>query len=495
MQALRVEDFADQGWRLNNLYMIVDKAGTAIPFRMNWAQQELFEGVWYNNIILKARQLGFSTFIDLLALDNCLFSANYSALVIAHKTEAAEGLFDNNIRFPYEHIVYPGIKERIGAERASVREFKFSNGSSIKVDTSGRSGTNQFVHISEFGKLCAKYPDKAKEIVSGTLQTVAQGNLIFIESTAEGSEGYFYDYCQNAKAILDAHKKPSKQDFKFFFFPWWRHPEYKASTDGAVLTDEDRQYFREVEGETKAELNAEQRAFYLNKKTQLQEDIYREYPSTPDEAFKATLEGAYYTKQLAIARQERRIGKLPLNLYLPVNTFWDIGVDDYTAIWLHQRQGSQNLFVGYIEAGGESLNHFADKIFDIRRRGGVIGDHYLPHDARNRSPQTGKRYCDLAMELGLSPINIVDTPDLAAGIQQVRSVFSSCWFDEEGCAQGLIRLQHYRRQWSDTLGAYISKPRHDEHSHGADAFRMFAQGYRPPRYSQGNLEPDLVADY
>src|SRR5208337_1742094 len=88
-------------WRLNNLYQIVDKSGCKRPFRLNWAQQMLWEQTWYLNVILKARQLGISTYLCLLFLDRCLFVPNVSAGLIAHTKEDGEQLF-RRIKFAYD---------------------------------------------------------------------------------------------------------------------------------------------------------------------------------------------------------------------------------------------------------------------------------------------------------------------------------------------------------------------------------------------------------
>ena len=185
---------ANPRWRLNHLYNIVDKQGNKVIFKFNWAQEELYNDVWYCNIILKARQLGISTFICLLFLDRCLFNSNISAGIIAHTLEDSQQLF-RRVKFAYDNLPEE-IKKIVSAENDTTNMLKFSNGSSLRVGTSLRSSTFQYLHISEFGKICAKYPDKAQEIITGSLNTVAPGQYVFIESTAEGRAGYFYDICK-----------------------------------------------------------------------------------------------------------------------------------------------------------------------------------------------------------------------------------------------------------------------------------------------------------
>jgi hypothetical protein len=479
---------ADQAWRLNNLYYIQTKeGGKKIKFQFNWAQEKFYKSIWFNNLVLKSRQYGFSTEIELIILDTCVFNENILAVVIAHDLKSAQELYRRNIQFPYDNLP-ESVRALAPADTRNAQTLRFPNGSGVQVATSARSGTLHILHVSEFGKICAKYPDKAREIVTGSLETVGQGQCIFIESTAEGAEGYFYDYCEEAAAKAESGKTLGMLDWKLHFFPWWQHHDYQLSTEEAnatIITPEQRRYFHELEGEIGQELPIERRAWWVKKAERLGEDIYREYPSTRQEAFRMSMEGTYYGPQLSLARKQGRIMRIPIEMSVPINTFWDLGVDDFTAIWLHQRVGLENRFVGYYENTGEGLQHYANYLFEYVQRGYVFGVHHFPHDVRNRSlaHKDGKSVLDTANDLGLRPNKVIDTPDLLGGIQSVRDVFPSCWFDEERCAVGLKRLQNYRKEWSDRLAGYLNKERHDDNSHGASAFRMFAQGYTPERLS------------
>ena len=193
------------------------KQGYKTVFNLNRVQRELFYNSWYCNVILKARQLGISTYICLLFLDRCLFNSNLSAGIIAHTREDAKLLF-KHIKFAYDNLP-PEIKQSRPATIDSAQELVFNNGSSLRVGTSMRGSTLQYLHISEFGKICAKYPDKAQEIITGSLNTIAPGQVIFIESTAEGREGHFYDICKKAEKDKKEAKELSKMSFRFHFFP------------------------------------------------------------------------------------------------------------------------------------------------------------------------------------------------------------------------------------------------------------------------------------
>ena len=115
---------------------------------MNWAQEDLLNGLHECNLILKARQLGFTTFIQFFMLDACLFNSNIRAGTIAHRLDDARVIFRDKVKFPYEFL-----PEQLKAARPVIKDFAdeliFSNNSSIRVSTSMRSGTLQFLHVSE----------------------------------------------------------------------------------------------------------------------------------------------------------------------------------------------------------------------------------------------------------------------------------------------------------------------------------------------------------
>src|SRR5262249_27786391 len=115
-QVLRVsrERLSDPKWRLNNLYSIVNKNGIKTKFKLNWAQEDLYDNMWYCNLILKARQLGISTFICLLFLDRCLFNSNISVGIVAHTIEDAQQMF-RRVKTAFDDLD-PALKQHITAD-------------------------------------------------------------------------------------------------------------------------------------------------------------------------------------------------------------------------------------------------------------------------------------------------------------------------------------------------------------------------------------------
>lgn len=468
--------FSDQWWRLNNLYKIKNKDGKIIQFRPNSQQTKLWEELHFNTLVLKARQFGFSTFIDLLALDTALWNSNISAVVISYDRESAEELF-GRIKFTHEQLLidYPVWAEKLAATTDNARELEFCNGSRLAVTTTARGGTHQILHVSEFGKICAKYPDKAREIVTGSLETVGAGNLVVIESTAEGQEGAFYDYCQEARRLADLKIRPNIAQWKFVFVPWWQHPDYQMPASNVEIPDADQKRLIEIEGKIGRKLTAEQRAWWSAKRARLREDMGREYPSTPDEAFESALEGVYYSEQMAECRRGGRVAKVPYMPGIPVNTFWDIGANDHTAIWLHQLHAGMHRLIGFIEDTGKPFSYYVGK---LQALGYVWGADYLPHDAAHARQGKDSNKCaqEMLRDLGrASPLIVPRTPMVITGINQTRDLFPLMTFDSEACREGLHHLDHYRKQWDERHGRWMDEPLHDGHSDCADALRQLGQ--------------------
>lgn len=470
---------SDQEWRLDNLYYITDQNGVKVRFVMNKAQRFLYRNRWFLNLILKARQRGITTFISIFFLDSVLFSANQSALIIAHTLDDARKIFDTKIKFAWDNLP-DWLKTQFDVDTNTIYQLKFkTNGGSIAVSTSGRSGTFQFLHISEFGIICARWPEKAREIVTGTLQTVHIGNLAFIESTSKGRSGYFYDYCMQSMRDKKSGKKLSAQDWKFFFFPWWEDEKYVLSGN-IYISEEMEEYFKKLEDVDGIKLTKEQKNWYVKKIEKLGDDMYSEFPSTPEEAFKASIEGAYFSKEMNKAYGEKRITQVPFDKALLVYTFWDIGMSDETTIWFVQFFGNQIRLIDLYHNEGESIHHYASVLQNkAMTHGYVYGGHYGPHDleVREIGNEFAKSRRQIASSIGLN-FNIVTRHSVDVGIDEARAMFNMCWFDEKKCERGISALQEYRKEWDDKNGTWKQKPLHNWASHYADGFRLLAMTYK-----------------
>lgn len=460
----------DKLWRLTNLYHIVDSDGHKIKFVPNEAQLDLYNNLHSFNVILKARQLGFTTFCCILFLDMCLFKRHFSAGIIAQNLPSACEIFDTKIKFAYDNL--PDlVKMMIPAQKNSARKLEFANGSSFVVDVSLRSSTKQALLVSEYGKIAARYPEKAVEIKTGAFNTVGAGNLLIVESTAEGAAGEFYDLVQHAKKLQELRTELTPLDPKLFFYPWYKCTNYAINADVSI-TQKLSDYFATIT----AELTPAQKAWYVKKQAQQGDYMTREYPSSVDEAFLVSNEGAYFIREMSTIRKNSQICKIPHESSVRVITFWDLGINDSTSIWFMQKVNHEYRFIDYYENYNEGLQHYAAI---LAKKGYLYERHYLPHDGNIRDLSTGVSRIETAKSLGITPIQLVPrTKSVIDDIQLMRNVLTKCWFDESRCAAGIAHLDNYRKEWDERLSCWKDSPLHDQASHCCDAFRMFATGYQ-----------------
>lgn len=473
----RLSQFHDQRWRLNNLYWITDKEGKRVKFEMNWAQAELLNELHYLNLVLKARQLGCTTFIQIYMLDMAVFYPDTRCGVIAQTMDDASAIFRDKIKYPYDNLP-DQIKATVAPKRDNTTMLELTNNSIIRVGTSLRSGTLQFLHVSEFGKICAKFPDRAREITTGALNTIQAGQVAFIESTAEGQEGRFFEMCQEAQIDKRMGTKLTELDWRFHFFPWWREDAYEIDPENVVIAPKLEEYFKTLEGVIGRPLNSRKRAWYAKKLKDQKGDMKREFPSTPEEAFEASIEGAYYADELATTEQDGRIGPYPAWDHLKVHTFWDIGRRDHTAIWFAQIGKHSVRVVGFYQASGEVATHFIKKVKEIYKENGwEEGKAYMPHDAKVIE-WTSEGLQRIEKILKSFRAELVPNHYVADGINAVREAFPLFQFDEKLTADGLRCLRNYRKEWDAEHGRYKDNPLHNWASDGADAFRYLAMALK-----------------
>lgn len=476
---------ADPMWRIcsGKLYKIIikgseDEPGHVIPFRPNQSQRDFVNKIHYLNIILKARQLGFTSLAAILWLDHALFVPDQRCGIIAQDREAAESIFRDKVRFGYDNLP-AALRERMPLKIANKSLLAFShNNSSIRVATSMRGGTINRLHISEMGKIAAKNPDKAVEIVTGSFQAVPTGHgIIVVESTAEGKSGEFFTIADKAEKKQKERKATGRpildSEFQFHFFPWWKDPTYRLPIDQArhvAISAKEHEYFDTVEGVMDCDLDLGQRAWYVAKRDNTfaasPDMMLREYPSTSEECWQQSSQGKFYHAAMARARKDGRIGNFPLIRHVPVNSFWDLGATDSTAVWLHQRIGPMDRWVRYREASGEGLLPF---VLWMESMGCTWGTHFLPHDASHQKQGIEQTTSTLSQFREIRPSwNFVIVPRVQTiqhGIDLVRADFDTYEFDEEGCKEGIAHIEAYSREWNNRLMWWTDQPRHDEHSH------------------------------
>lgn len=464
-------------YRLNHLYWIQDFNGNRVRFKMNAMQRRLFDQMHTFNVVLKARQMGFSTLICLMLLDACIFKSNTSAGIIAQTREDAEDIFQRKVVFAWNNFPEQ-IQKRLNVVVQNARQLAFRNGSSIRVGTSMRGSTFTDLHITEHGKICAKFPDRAREIRTGTLNTVHAGQRIIIESTAEGDEGDYYEICQTARDMANAGTPLSLLDFKFHFYAWWENPEY-ALQEETIVAQEQAAYFQRLKQQN-IQLTPQQQAWYVKKLELMGEDMRREFPSTPEEAFATSGEGRYFIKEIAQLRRTGQICAVPFDRTKSVITGWDLGLRDSNCIWFAQTHGPYIKLIDFHSATENSLTATVSMLDEKARTLGYRYEmHFLPHDGRRRIQAHDQLWSPaqiLERQHGLQ-VRVTDAVrDQRDGIRLISGQLPNMWFDAAQCAHGIKSIANYRKQWSTKKGGYIDVPQHNWASHGTKAMETLLLG-------------------
>ena len=478
------DKFADRDRRINSIYAVLNEQGVVVPYRRRTAQAKYARDQWLLDIIVKARQIGFSTEIAIDICDHCMWRKNYTAGIIDYTLDDAK-LKLQKIRTAYMGTPQ-SVRDVIRLIKDNEEELKWSNGSTCYVGTSHRGGTLQYLHISEYGKIATDKPDIAREIKTGALNTIAPGQKIKVESTAHGTQGLFYDMVQTADAKMRSGQSLSQLDFKLHFFAWHHDPKYAIQPNLAVINTEMQEYFDDLRSRHGLILTPDQKAWYVLKHQQLgRDDMRSEFPSAMDETFFASLEGTWFKRELQKAREERRIGyNIPHDPNYLVNTFWDIGVErknNQNAIWFHQSDGTRHRIIDYYENVGEGVQHYASKVQEIaKKRGFTFGKHYGPHDISHRSWEDNARTRkEIAEDLGIKFQVVPRVLDKEDAIEALRKMLSLTWIDAEHCARLVECLDNYRKTWNKQLAQWTSVPLHNWASNAADAGMTGAVGLKP----------------
>jgi hypothetical protein len=213
-----------------------------------------------------------------------------------------------------------------------------------------------------------------------------------------------------------------------------------------------------------------------------------EYAQEFECSFEAAIKGAIYAGELESARSHGRVSTVPYDPVLPVDTDWDLGVGDATAIWFSQslRTGEVRL-IDYYEASGEGLPHYAQV---LTSKGYTYGQHWAPHDIQVRELGSGRSRIETAASLGIK-FQVCPNIPIEDGIHAARMLFPRCWFDAAKCQPGLEALQHYRRDYNSRLNEFKPTPVHDFAEHGSSAFRYLAVRQQTPKEKKAEA-PRLV---
>jgi hypothetical protein len=283
-------------------------------------------------------------------------------------------------------------------------------------------------------------PRTFSEVVGPTL--VDRGGTALFLGTPNG-KNQFYDMAQFAKEQVAAGN------------PEWFYAEYKASQTGLLSKE-----------------------FLDSQRAMMTAD---EYAQEFECSFEASVKGAVFAREVIKAREDGRVTNVPYDPMLRVDTDWDLGIGDATAIWFSQSTpGGEVRLIDYYEATGEGLAHYR-KVLDSKPY--TYGTHWAPHDIQVREFTSGHSRLDAARSLGLHFQITPKVEQLEDGIHAARMLFPRCWFDQTKCRRGIEALQHYKWDFNTRIQEFTPRPVHDWSSHAADAFRGLGFRHYSPKHN------------
>jgi phage terminase large subunit len=205
---------------------------------------------------------------------------------------------------------------------------------------------------------------------------------------------------------------------------------------------------------------------------------------------KRTLDGVVYAAELRAAQEEGRITRVPYDPTRGVDTFWDLGWNDATAIWFTQSIGFETRVIDYMEASQKKLNYFFE---EMEKKRYIYGTHHLPHDAQTQQFAAGGKTIEQQFRAHGKKVKIVPKTKIFVGINAVRTLFETLVFDESRCALGLKALRKYKYEANPDTGAFGKEPLHDQYSHAADALRYMALASKPQsETAKRGVKPNFV---
>lgn len=515
-----MEAMADPVWRIANRYQIVTENGEVLRFTPNPEQRvviwAIFVKGWRRIIIPKARQLGMSTLLAIIALDGVVWREGYKAALIDKTGEDAEKKHREKICFAWDRVD-PYEKEALieakkNASCLEIREVvaKGQPAPAESLFTAGinyRGGTLEMLWISEWGYIQDVDRPRSREINAGAMPAIekARDGLCVIETTWKGGlDGEVGAYVTEALSAVDLPpEQQSPKTWRILFFPWYLEPTYAQSH--GVIDAVSAAYFREVEAKG-VTLTHQQKLWYAEKRRTAisAKSIKEEYPTFQEECWSNVPEGSIYGEQIEQARVESRIGPFLCARDYPVHTFWDIGAPINTVTWCAQITPYEVRLV--------------DVLFDVemateqraawfRQLPWDFGNHYLPHDAATAIDTEGvtpmQRY---QKAFGPSVMIVPMIKDRWFGIADTKTNFPRFKFradplykhdpkypfplDPQDAPRrvkiALDWLARYRFIRESSTGVTKNEPLHDKYSHVADALRQLGQTLVAGRVEHAN---------
>jgi hypothetical protein len=486
-------DLANPLWRLRNLYHIKRADdGRIIKFAPRAEQQRVYDMLFKEGvkrlIILKARRLGMSTALDVLLTDQMLWNAGTQCSLVDQTAADAERKLATIAKVAVDNLPSGTLQhiERV-RDSGSILEVSVAGNaaSSFFAGLRARGGTNNWLHLSEWGVIQADDPRRSEEILTGAIPSAEHGRII-IETTWKGGRGgHLWDIVKGALETPEAAK--TDKDWRVVFFPWWKDPTYVVEGDVSTISPAISQYLDNMEQTTGHTFSPQQRLWYDRQSRDLGLFIFREFPTTLDECFKSPVEGAIYAGELDKLRASGAISAFKTDNSTLVHTAWDLGSPVNTVVWYFQVIGGNEIRV--IDCDMDMDMTPVQRVGHMLAKGYSYGAHFLPHDAA-ATRTSGKADAQVYTEAGLANVRVLPrTHDIWIGINACLQMFPRFSFRLPACERGLDALANYAYKRSSATGIVVNEPVHNWASHAADALRMIAEADMSGMLKTGFAKP------
>ena len=341
-----------------------------------------------------------------------------------------------------------------------------------------QNSIKESVH-SLLASLIEKYGLNTWEVTNDKIRNTKTGSeIIFIGThnnaqSIKSMENIGIAWCEEASTMseesMDILIPTIRAEGSFLIWTYNPISEFDPVWVRLAKNPDDKTYVRKVNSDDVEDLLSPEiiaeREKMRKENPELFEHIYLGMPLTANT-------GSVFGKQLAQAREDGRIGKVPYDESLGVYTAWDLGIGDATAIWFFQTTpGGEMHFIDHYESSGEDLGHY---ISVIQNKPYQYNKHFLPHDANSRELQTNMTRVDFFRNRGINNVDVLRPTRFTLGMDDIslvaRPKFSKCWFDEEKCKRGLDCLRAYHFAYDEKNKLLKDKPEHDWASHSSSAF-------------------------
>ena len=475
----------DPIWRIANLYEIKDRSGNFVQFSPKPEQQVILWDLYVrevrNLIIPKARRLGISTCLMLIALDRTLFIAGHKAVLVDKTLSDARIKLTDMVRVAWDRLK-PMEKRpyefRPNADEVRARIKGEQDWRTLRVTVSGRGGEAHFLVVSEWGTIQFEDQARSNEIKTGAMIAAQFGTRV-IETTWKGGKGGdVWGYVKLALSLPDAEK--GKGDWFLRFFPWYLDADYATEGNYARVDAATHEYLDTMAAELHVEFTPQQRLWYWMEAQTQGLMMKREFPTVLRECWTAPIEGSIYGAEMDKARTSGRVTSYLIDRAITVDTFSDLGAPANTAMTFVQHIDGKRMVIDHDTGLDVTL---AERCRLLAAKGYRYGTHYLPHDGaalQKGGVSYQKEFMAALREAGL-PDRVVIVPrtrDVWLGINAVMGLFPKLHFHATNTTQLMEALDAYRRKPDPNQeGRFLDEVVHDFASHPVDSLRCCGEAY------------------